>query len=446
MAFRLMAAGRHAGRIILRHPGAAMEKSCSGRLRREGTYLVTGGLSGLGLAVARWLGESGAGRLVLVGRRGTTEEAAPIIAQLRAAGTTVLTEALDVSDETAVAALLLRLRGDGPPLRGVVHAAAAFENAAILNHDAAKCARVAAPKLGGAEALDRLTRPDPLDFLVLFSSIAGLLGAPGQANYAAANLALDLVAARRRRDGLTALAISWGAWSGTGIAASARTASWVADQGLAAMTQAQGLRALERLLTADIAALAVAPLDWPRFIERVHGGRTPDFLSEIVASADASGGGAASAVIEARRHAAAPIRARLDAAPAAARRALLDVFVRERVGHALGTDPARAIDEHMPLGDLGLDSLLAIELRNTLSAALGRPLPATLLFDHPSIAQLTAALLIDELRISDSGSVPTPPATSQAPSIATQLVTSVAGLSDEEVELQLAARLRRRGG
>jgi NADP-dependent 3-hydroxy acid dehydrogenase YdfG len=223
-AFRL-----HVGRIVLRHP-AASETPSGNEVRREGTYLVTGGLSGLGLSVARWLGESGAGRLVLIGRRGSTDESVPVIAQLRAAGTTVLTEALDISDETALAALLMRLRRDGPPLRGVVHAAAVLENAVILKQDAVRFARVLAPKLSGAEALDRLTRADPLDFLLLFSSIAGVLGAPGQANYAAANLALDLVASRRRRDGLPALAISWGAWSGAGVAADARTASWVTER------------------------------------------------------------------------------------------------------------------------------------------------------------------------------------------------------------------------
>jgi acyl transferase domain-containing protein/acyl carrier protein len=461
-AFRLMAAGRHVGRIVLRHP-AASETPSGNEVRREGTYLVTGGLSGLGLSVARWLGESGAGRLVLIGRRGSTDESVPVIAQLRAAGTTVLTEALDISDETALAALLMRLRRDGPPLRGVVHAAAVLENAVILKQDAVRFARVLAPKLSGAEALDRLTRADPLDFLLLFSSIAGVLGAPGQANYAAANLALDLVASRRRRDGLPALAISWGAWSGAGVAADARTASWVTEQGLGSLTPTQGLRALGRLLAADTAALTVAPLDWARYVERVHGGRTPEFLSEVLetanGNADARAASAASTIEAWRqpgrrepawrepalRDAANSIRARLAAAPAASRRVLLDAFVRERVGHALGTDPSRAIDEDTPLGDLGLDSLLAIELRNTLSAALGRPLPATLLFDHPSIAQLTAALLIEEAG-SDPGRAPVPLAASPAPSIAAQLVTSVADMSDEEVELQLAARERGRRG
>jgi acyl transferase domain-containing protein/NADP-dependent 3-hydroxy acid dehydrogenase YdfG/acyl carrier protein len=440
-AFRLMAAGRHVGRIVLRHPGPVAERH-GGGLRRDGTYLVTGGLSGLGLLVAQWLGESGAGRLVLIGRRGATQAAAPVIAQLRAAGITVLTEALDVSDEAALGSLLMRLRVEGPPLRGVVHAAAVLENTVILKQDAAQCKRVMAPKLEGAEALDRLTRPDPLDFLVLFSSIAGVLGAPGQANYAAANLALDLVATRRRRDGLPALAISWGAWSGTGVAADSRTASWVADQGLCAMTPTQGLCALERLLAADIATVAVAPLDWPRYVERVRGGRTPAFLTELLARTDSSaapdpGAGPALAGIEARRDTAPPIRARLAAAPAAGRRALLEVFLRERVSRALGTDPARAIDDRQPLGELGLDSLLAIELRNTLASALGRTLPATLLFDHPSVAQLTDALLIDELGTAD---------VSPARSVAAQLVSSVAGMSDEEVELQLAARRRGRTG
>jgi NADPH:quinone reductase-like Zn-dependent oxidoreductase len=440
-AFRLMAAGRHVGRIVLKHPIASVAGNVHAGMRRDGTYLVTGGMSGLGLVVARWLVESGAGRIVLVGRRGATEETASVIAQLRATGTTVLTVALDVSDEAALAALLIQLRREGPALRGVVHAAAVLENAAILKQSEGHFERAAAAKLGGAEALDRITRADPLDFLVFFSSVAAPLGAPGQANYAAANYALDAVAARRHRDGLPAVAISWGAWSQTGVASNARTTSWLTDKGLVAMTPAQGLRALERLLAENIAAVTVAPLDWPRYIERVLGGRTPDFLSELVGSR--AGAGTAPA-LPGSQHAAVPsIRAQLDASPPAGRAAILQAFVRERVSHALGIDPSRKVDDRIPLGELGLDSLLAIELRNTLSAALRRPLPATFLFDHPSIAQLTAALLIDEEGITAAAGMPAVPT---SPSMAAQLITEVAGLSDEEVELQLAARSKVRGG
>jgi acyl transferase domain-containing protein/acyl carrier protein len=409
---------------------------------RDGTYLITGGNGGVGLQVAAFLAENGAGRLVLAGRRGETAESAPVVARLRAGGTTVLCEALDVADEASLGELLARLRRDGPPLRGVVHAAAVLDNAALLVQDAGYFERVAAPKLGGAEALDRLTRPDPLDFFVLFSSIAGVLGAPGQVNYAAANAALDVLAARRRRDGLPACTVAWGAWAQAGAAANDRTAAWVWDRGMESMTTAQGLRALARFAAGDLPAIVVAPVDWARYVERVCGGATPAFLREIADARHATG----RTVPETSAHSAgaSSLPERLAAAPPAGRRALLESFVRERVSRALGTDPARPLDDNQPLGEAGLDSLLAIELRNALGAALERPLPATLLFDYPTIAALTEVLLAELFGPSDDTVATTSQGTPPPLSIATQLIGAVADLSDEQVERQLAARLSSR--
>src|SRR5690606_36533446 len=147
-----MAQARHEGKVVLRH-GAASRAP----IRRDGSYLITGGLSGLGPVVARWLAEQGAGRLVLLSRRGVTAEAAPVIEALRARGTEVLAEALDVSDEAALSALLVRLRASGPPLRGVVHGAGVLDDASLLQQDAAHFERVFAPKVQGGWLLDRLT-------------------------------------------------------------------------------------------------------------------------------------------------------------------------------------------------------------------------------------------------------------------------------------------------
>ena len=430
-AFRMMAQARHAGRIVLSHlPRAAPT------IRRDGAYLVTGGLSGLGLEIARWLGESGAGRLVLVGRRGQTEASRPVLESLRAAGCDVQVAALDVSDEAALGSLLAGLRRDARPLRGVIHCAAVMENGTLANLTDESYARAIMPKGGGAEALDRLTRPDPLDFFVMFSSSASLLGARGQANYAAANAMLDMVAARRRRDGLTALSIAWGAWAQTGLAAAERTRAWLADQGATALTNAQGIQALHRLLGERVGELAVLPVDWNRYCQRVLGGRVPHLLAEIMGTV------APGTDLTRKQLDATPaLRAKLDSAAPEERRTLLDNFVRNEVRRGLGLDPAQVIDETVPLGALGLDSLLAIELRNAFGAALGKPLPATLLFDFPTLGKLIDGILVNAFG--------EPPLAKPAPAVranATEMIHAVSDLSDDDVERELAARQRARAG
>ena len=200
------------------------------------------------MQVAEWLAQHGAGRLVLIGRRGPTDELLPAIERLRSCGTQLVAEAVDVTDEAALSDLLSRIRSDGPPLRGIVHCAGVLDDAALARQDAGRFARVLAPKLRGAWLLDRLTRSDPLDLFVLFSSISGVLGAPGQANHAAANAILDLLAHARRERGLCATSIDWGVWADIGAAAERGLTGRLNASGLRAMTPAQGLQALERVL------------------------------------------------------------------------------------------------------------------------------------------------------------------------------------------------------
>jgi NADPH:quinone reductase-like Zn-dependent oxidoreductase/SAM-dependent methyltransferase/acyl carrier protein len=452
-AFRFMAQARHAGRIVLRHRNTLTHDAPL--VRRDGTYLVTGGLSGLGLVLARWLGERHAGRVVLVSRRGVTAEAAPVIASLRALGVEVVAEALDVSDESALTALVNRLRVGGPPLRGVIHSAGTLDDAGIPAQDAARFARVLAPKVTGGYLLDRLTRPDPLDWFVAFSSIAGVLGARGQANHSAANAFLDVLARERRANGLPALSINWGPWSDVGAAVDRGAAGRLAAQGVSAVTPAQGIQALERLLTMpDVAQAMVLPVDWRRFVA-AQKGAPMSLLSHLIAPvpvvADVTDGTAAS---RSDGHttdgARAPgLREQLAITPPARRRSVVLAFVRERALRALGLDAARSVDPRTPLGELGLDSLLAVELRNTLGTALGATLPATLLFDHPTIDALTDHLLHEVLGetatttgVKAALTAEPPPTTANAPAGA--LVNSIEALSDDDVDRLLASRGKRK--
>jgi acyl transferase domain-containing protein len=425
-AFRFMAQALHTGKIVLRH--GASEPFVA---RRDGTYLVTGGLSGLGPVVAKWLVERGAGRIALVSRRGVVPESAQLLDTLRALGSNVVAEAVDVSDEAALRAFLVQLRTSGPPLRGVFHSAGVLDDATLAQQDPGRYARVFAPKVDGGCLLDRLTRADPLDAFVLFSSVASLLGSAGQSNHSAANAFLDLLARERRSRGLAGLAVNWGAWSEVGAAVDRAATERIAQQGLSSITPAQGIAALERLLGQDRAQVAVLPIDWQRYLARVERGAPPAFFTAVAGLEQAAPKVAAGIQL------ASDLRSRIKSAPGARRRQMLAAFVRERALRALGVDPGRAVDPRTPLGELGLDSLLAVELRNTLGTAVGSTLPATLLFDYPTIDTLTDYLLNDVLGL---GEVAAASATAREP----DRVASIEDLSDEEVEKQLAARLGKR--
>ena len=429
-AFRFMAQARHAGKIVVRQDGPT-----PARIRRDGTYLVTGGLSGLGLLAARWLAERGAGRLVLIGRRRVTPELTASLDDLKAAGTDVAAHSIDVTDDAALNTLLGHIREVGQPLRGVMHCAGVLDDAAILQQDAARFAKVLGPKVSGAWALDRATRCDPLDWFVMFSSAAAVLGSAGQANHSAANAFLDLLARARRTQGLPGLSINWGPWAEVGAAADRDLTGRLAMQGLRAVTPKQGLFALERLLEDSSAQVAVLPIDWQRFVDHARHAGSQSFLAEVLAT-DAP----AQSRSQAAQRRSIDLHGQLADAPAARRRPIVAAFVRERVLRALGLDPGQAMDPQMPLGDMGLDSLLSVELRNTLSSDLGASLPAILLFDYPTIDALTEFLMTDVLNIEErTREIDIPP----SPVSAAALAGSLDDLSDDEVDRLLAARVQR---
>ena len=223
-----------------------------------------------------------------------------------------------------------------------------------------------------------------------------------------------------------------------GAAADRQLAQRLAAQGIGALTPPQGLLAFERLLAQGEAQAAVLPIEWPRYLQAMGLSMPPAFLAGVagqgaVAVAAAKAGG---------RCASAGLRQQLQDAPPGRRRPLVAAFVRERALKALGVDPARAVDPRTPLGELGLDSLLAVELRNTLGSALGQTLSATLLFDYPTIDTLTDYLLNDVIQ-------PPAPAAPEAVAVAVEepasMVDAIEDLSDEEVDRLLAQRAQRKG-
>jgi acyl transferase domain-containing protein/acyl carrier protein len=433
-AFRLLAQARHVGKVVVRH-GHATPVS----IRTDGTYLVTGGLSGLGLLVARWLAARGAGRVVLIGRRGATPEVSMTLDELRASGTSVVAEAVDVTDETALLRLLSCVRADGPPLRGIVHCAVVLDDAGLPQQTESRFANVFAPKVRGALLLDKLTRADPLDLFVTFSSIAAVLGAPGQANYAAANAILDLLAHERRHRGLRALSINWGAWAEVGAAADRGLTEQLAARGVGALTPAQGISALERLLQDDTAQAIVAPMDWQRFKERLGPRWMRTLLADLFENAAYAPRAAESVAPQMRG-----LLEEFATAPAPRRRQLAAKFVRDLTLRTLGIDPRKDVDSTTPLSELGLDSLLAVELRNALGSTLRRPLAVTLLFDYPTIESLTEYLLDDVLAAELTAPADVAAAAAAAPPADrdTNSLDIIEALSDDEVDRLLAARER----
>lgn len=383
-AFAHVAQGKHIGKVVIAAVDRALPihpRRPEVRIRRDATYLVTGGLGGLGLSVARWLAEQGAGRLVLLGRRGAdTETQRQAVAELRALGTQVLAAAADVADPIALAAVMRQVDAEGPALGGVIHAAGVLDDALIVNQDAAKLGRVMGPKVRGAWNLHHLTLERSLDFFVMYSSAASLLGSPGQANYAAANAFMDALAHHRQALGLPGLAINWGPFAEVGLAAAQdNRGNRMGERGMASFSPARGLELLQHALALPTAQLGAVEIDWRRWTASYPQMASSARLSQVVVAEE--GGGGSSLADSVRR------------AAAGARQAMLEAFVREQVIAVLRLDPSRATVD-VPFKAFGIDSLTGLELRNRLERGLAlSALPATIIWTYPTIGALATHLV-----------------------------------------------------
>ncbi|MFA7431646.1 MAG: SDR family NAD(P)-dependent oxidoreductase, partial [Rhodospirillaceae bacterium] len=348
-AFRHMQQSRHVGKIVLTPPPAPVPAQAVApaklRLDPKGAYLVTGGLGGFGLRTAAWLADKGARHLVLVSRRGEIgTEAAPVVADLRAAGVTVEARACDVSDPAAVLALVAAL----PTLKGVVHAAAVYDDGVLGAMTEARFATVLGPKAGGAWALHRATQSLNLDLFVVYSSVTTLLGNPGQANYVAANQALEALVEHRRRAGLPGLAVCWGGIADAGYLARNTDVQETLQNrlGAAALTAAEALDWLERLLVAGVSTMTVAELDWRLLRGGLPALRSPRF-EELRTGGGAESGGEA-----------VDIQTLIEGLSPAEIRDLLVEMLAEELGQVLRI-PADRINSRQSIFDMGMDSLMA---------------------------------------------------------------------------------------
>lgn len=371
------------------------------RLRPDGSYLIAGGLGDLGLLVARWMVGQGARRLILLGRtplsprRGwrSADAASPVgkqitaIRELEALGASVHLGSVDVADEGQLRAFLDEFRAEGwPPIRGVVHAAGVLHDGLLSQLDATALNSVLRPKVVGSWLLHCLLAEAPLDFFVLFSSAGSLLGQPGQGNYAAANAFLDALAHHRKAQGQPALSINWGAWAELGFAGTTggrRLAKHLALHGIRSLAPELALQVLERLLRLGATQVAVVPVDWAQYRQFHPASSESPLLSEL-ARTEANGPLQAGYPGEKRES--------LLAAKPKERPPLVQTYLSEQVARVLGLS-ASEVDLQQPLSNLGLDSLMAVELKNRIAVDLGVNVPMVKFLQGFSVAESATQIL-----------------------------------------------------
>ncbi|MET9701328.1 SDR family NAD(P)-dependent oxidoreductase, partial [Streptomyces sp. NPDC006529] len=381
---------RSTGVFARRLARAPQDRSPAAPWTASGTVLVTGGTGALGGHVARWLVRSGAAHLLLVSRRGPDAEgAAELVAELREMGAEVTLAACDVSDRDAVTRLLATVPAE-LPLTTVVHAAGVLDDGVLDAQTPQRLAGVLRPKAHAAQVLHELTRDLDLTAFVLFSSVAAVFGAAGQANYAAANAYLDALAEQRRADGLPATVISWGAWADGGMATDELVADRLRSAGLPALAPELALSALHTALALDETSSVVADIDWARLAPGLTAVRSCPLIAALPEAVQAL---AAGQTADTPAEAADSLARRLARAPGGERDALALEFVRTQIAAVLGYPGPQSVDPSTAFRDLGFDSLTAVEIRNLLTARTGLRLPATLIFDYPNSVALAAFLL-----------------------------------------------------
>jgi acyl carrier protein len=337
-------------------------------------------------------------------------------------GARVVVARADVADPEQMAAVLRTIDESLPPLRGVIHAAGVLDDGILLQMDASRLRSVMAPKVSGAWNLHALTAGQALDFFVLFSSAAGVLGSPGQGNYAAANSFLDALAHHRQVRGLPALSIDWGPWSEVGLAARPDRGGRLAAGGMESLSPPQGVAALARLIGGGAAQVCVVPVNWSEWRELHRAAADAPLLADLAGEEPAGE--------EATARDGAPAGAAMLAAPPAERQRLVEAHLQREVARVLGL-PVSKLDVNQPLSTLGIDSLMAVELKNRIESDLHVAVPLIKVIQGPSVAEL-AALLLGQLAgvdpLAETPLRPPPPARGKGDS----LLLSILALGEGE--------------
>lgn len=363
--------------------------------RSSGTYLITGGLGGLGLLLARWMVRRGARHLALLGRRGASSSESDALDALRASGAEVIVIKADIAEAGQVANALTEIERSLPPIRGIVHAASVIEDSVLLQLDNERFTAAMRPKVNGAWNLHTLTLSKPLDFFVLFSSAASILGSAGQGNYVSANAFLDALSHYRRSVGLPSLTINWGRWAEASLEARPDLKEHLFLRGMCTIAPEQALLALEQLLQQDSPQVVVMSVDWPQVLRSYPTDIKPALLSHL--SIDRIGISQSEGLL---RRDGGIDRERILALDSQQRQSKLESHLQNLVAGVLRLAPSQ-VDLHQPLNTLGLDSLMAIEIKNAIQTGMGVVLPLVSLLKEPTVTQL-ATKVLEKLTASSS--------------------------------------------
>jgi NADPH:quinone reductase-like Zn-dependent oxidoreductase/acyl carrier protein len=433
-AFRLMAGGKHTGKVVVAFADSFVQHRGEPPLppfevKADGAYLITGGFGGFGKVLSEWLVECGAKHLVLSSRSGaSTPEAQAFVDKLTADGIKITVIKADIGVPKDVKSLIKKAASGKIPLKGVFHLAMVIDDAPLSALTPERLRVVMAPKAHGAWLLHEETKAMNLDCFVMFSSVSSIFGNPAQGNYAAANAFLDSLAHHRRALGLPALAINWGVLGGEGyVARNERVAEFLARQGTAALTPKEVTSLMESFLTANATQMAAIRVDWAKWRQSFRGMQDNPLVQRIFESGvevQESGGGSSD------------WRQKIQSAGPDEREDVIGQAVRDVVGSVLRVKPD-SLRNDQPLTDLGLDSLMGVEIENLLESSVGVALPPTSLMRARTIGQI-ASLISEHLGGADAGATAAKPVVVESAPVAE---VDLDALSDEEIDNLLGGAL-----
>jgi len=345
-------------------------------LTPNGAFMVTGGYGGLGFRTVQWMTDRGAKCIVIVGRHEPSPEQREQISRWREHGIRIYDLVADISERRDVEKIFNCISGAGIDLRGIIQSAGTLDDGTILQQSSERLASVFAAKVHGSWLLHEFSRGLPLDFFVLFGSAASILGSPGQGNHAAANGFLDALSHFRHREGLQATTVAWGAWSSVGAATRVKDTGRAMRMGFNAVSPEKGIELLEQAISSRLPCVAVLPIDWKTYLGPGQPQRKWPFFAEFSATPVDRKSLAVRVGV---------LKSTLDAAPAETCLSVIKDHLRTQILDILHMDSHFALLDDRPLAELGLDSLMALELKNGLQQELEIALPANFFFEYPTL-------------------------------------------------------------
>ena len=365
-AFRYMAQAKHIGKVVVSLPKS------NRIIKPNGSYLITGGLGALGLQVANWLALEGATSLILLGRSQPSESARREIDKLEKQGIAVEVIQADITDYEALEKALKSL-SHNLSINGIIHAAGILDDGLLKTLSWERFQKVLQPKITGAWNLHLVSEKLPLDWFVCFSSVVSVFGAAGQSNYAAANAFMDNLMSYRRSLGLPGTTINWSIWDEVGMASRLTSVQQqnLTQQGLNAIAPKQGLKVLKQLIQQQTTQTIVFPVDWKTFLHRSN-----NFFAKLQSQTTS-------------KTASTSFLQQLAQTAKSDRYEVLQSHIREQIAKVLGFSDPEDIDTQEKFADLGMDSLMAVEFKNSLQASLGDAVSLTAAFDYPTVELLT---------------------------------------------------------